>query len=127
MSSFHRYFRRARPVLKALPMRFLPSLVASVAVASLLLTGTSAHAEDAPVIAVPAAPAVTAASVTAPARIALTATSASTLGSLMVVLDVLGLMDDHPKPAATTRTATWLQPEPPRTPLLYSSLVVAKF
>ena len=50
------------------------------------------------------------------------------MGSLMVVLDVLGIMDkDAPQPIATTRTATFLQPDPPKTPLFYSSLVVAKF
>lgn len=47
------------------------------------------------------------------------------------VLDVLGLIEkDAPKitfTRAVERTPTWLSPEPPKTPLLYSSLVVAKF
>jgi len=54
------------------------------------------------------------------------------VGAVMDVLDVLGLVDKGaPTGAARVhaalRTPTWLQPEPPPTPLFYSSLVVAKF
>ena len=109
-------------------MSRLPCLVGSVAVATLaLLThATSAHADTPDIVPTVAAP--TAASLATPARIALTTASASPIGSLMVVLDVLGIREkDAPKPSATTRTATFLSPEPPKTPLFYSSLVVAKF
>ena len=89
MSPFDRSFRPARPVLKALLMSRRSSLVASVSAAALalaLLTQTgSAHAEP-PVIA-PPAPAAT------PTRMALTTTSATPMGSLMIVLDVLGIME----------------------------------
>lgn len=108
-------------------------LVASVAVAALaLLTHTgSAHADGPAVVPVapgrPVVPAVAPVLSTA-ARIALTTSSATAMGSLMLVLDVLGIMEsDTPKHAPTTRTATFLSPEPPKTPLIYSSLVVAKF
>jgi len=52
--------------------------------------------------------------------------------TVMFVLDALGLADKGaPSPAlrahAKVRTPTWLQPEPPKTPLFYSSVVVAKF
>lgn len=52
--------------------------------------------------------------------------------TVMLVLDALGLADKGaPSPAARAhakvRTPTWLQPEPPKTPLFYSSLVIAKF
>jgi hypothetical protein len=126
MSPFDRYFRPARPVRKALLMPRLLPLVASVAVAALatLTQLSSAHAETPAVVTVPAV----APQVATPTRLVLAATSASPMGSLMVVLDVLGIMEkDAPKPAATTRTATFLSPEPPKTPLFYSSLVVAKF
>ena len=105
-----------------------PLLIASVAAATLaLLTqATPAHAETVTPGAVTAA--MTVASVTTPARLALTPAATAAMGSLMVVLDVLGIVErDAPKPVQTTRTATWLSPEPPKTPLLYSSLVVAKF
>ncbi len=119
---FDRYFRAAHPVLKALPMLRFPSLVALGAVAALaLLTQTSSARADGPAIVAPVVvqPNV---SIATPARIALT-TSALPMGTLMVVLDVLGIIEkDAPKPAATTRTATFLAPEPPN-----SSLVVAKF
>ena len=107
-------------MLKALPMRRLPLSVAFGAVAMLVASGARADEEPvvAPVAVVPYA---------APMRLALTTTSATSMGSLTVVLDVLGFNDDAPKPNVRTRTATWLQPEPPRTPLLYSSVVVAKF
>jgi hypothetical protein len=64
-------------------------------------------------------------------KAAATSTSAS-MGTVMMVLDVLGLVEKGaPSPAlrahAKVRTPTWLQPEPPKTPLFYSSLVVAKF
>lgn len=111
-------------MLKALLMPRRSSLVASVSAAALglaLLTQTSSAHADPPVIA-PPAPAAT------PTRIALTTTSATAMGSLMIVLDVLGIMEkEAPKPSATTRTATFLSPEPPKTPLFYSSLTVAKF
>jgi len=61
------------------------------------------------------------------------ATAAAPVGNtVMFVLDALGLADKGaPSPAlrahAKVRTPIWLQPEPPKTPLLYSSLVVAKF
>ena len=100
-------------------LRRRPSLVVLGAVAALaLLTQAGAARADGPVV-VPVA---------TPARIALTTTSATPMGSLMLVLDVLGIMEkEAPKPAATTRTATFLSPEPPKTPVFYSSLVVAKF
>ena len=48
-----------------------------------------------------------------------------------IVLDVLGVVEKGaPKTTAATlapRTPTWLSPDPPKTPLFYSSLVVAKF
>ena len=98
MSPFASSFRPARPVLKALLMSRRSSLVASVSAAALalaLLTQTgSAHAEP-PVIA-PPAPAAT------PTRMALTTTSATPMGSLMIVLDVLGIMEkEAPKLSAT--------------------------
>jgi len=109
-------------------MSRLPCLVGSVAVATLaLLTHATSARADGPAVA-PAVAMPPAVPVATPARIALTTTSASPMGSLMVVLDVLGIMEkEAPKPAATTRTATFLSPEPPKTPLFYSSLVVAKF
>jgi len=124
MSPFVRCFRPARPVLKALQMPRLPSLVVSVSAAALglaLLTQTSSVHAETPTIAPPAP-------VATPTRVALTTASASPMGSLMIVLDVLGIMEkEAPKPSATTRTATFLSPEPPKTPLFYSSLTVAKF
>ena len=104
-------------------------LVASVAVVALavLTHATSAHADGPAALPVGAVTPATV-PVATPTRIALTTTSATPIGSLMVVLDVLGIMEKGaPKPAATTRTATFLSPEPPKTPLFYSSLVVAKF
>jgi hypothetical protein len=131
MWSFDGHFRQARPVRKALPMpRFLP-LVASVAVAALaLLTHPSSALADGPVV--PSVPAASVASanvpVASPVRLALTTTSATAMGSLMIVLDVLGIMEkDAPKPNDKTRTATFLSPEPPKTPILYSTVTVAKF
>jgi hypothetical protein len=129
MWPFDRYFRPAWAVLKGQPMPRLLPLVASVAVAALatLTQLNSAHADTpavAPVVTVPAI----APQVATPTRIALTTTSALPIGSLMIVLDVLGIVEKGaPKPATTTRTATFLSPEPPKTPLFYSSLVVAKF
>lgn len=96
----------------------------SVAALALLAAPGIARADG------PAVDIVTPASVPVitPARVALTTTAATSVGSLMIVLDVLGIMEKNgPKPAATTRTATFLSPDPPKTPLFYSSLVVAKF
>jgi hypothetical protein len=68
-----------------------------------------------------------------PARVTAVTTSSAPMGNtVMFVLDALGLADKGaPSPAlrahANVRTPTWLQPEPPKTPLFYSSLVVAKF
>lgn len=54
--------------------------------------------------------------------------TSSSMSGLMVVLDVLGIVEKNaPKGIGHARTPTWLAPEPPKTPLLYSSLVVAKF
>jgi hypothetical protein len=105
--------------------RSSPIVLGAVA-ALALLTQTGAARADGPVVTPVVAPASV--PIATPARIALTTTSATPMGSLMIVLDVLGIMEkDAPKPAATTRTATFLSPEPPKTPLFYSSLVVAKF
>ena len=66
-----------------------------------------------------------------PAPPAAPAAPAAAMGHLMVVLDVLGVVEKGaPKTTAATlapRTPTWLSPDPPKTPLFYSSLVVAKF
>jgi hypothetical protein len=58
--------------------------------------------------------------------------NAAAMSGLMTVLDVLGIVEkDAPKEdpfvQAPVRKPTWLAPEPPKTPLLYSSLVVMKF
>ena len=79
----------------------------------------------------PGPPPATATAVAIAEKAATTSTGAS-VGTVMVVLDVLGLVEKGaPKGAArvhaAVRTPTWLQPEPPKTPLFYSSLVVAKF
>ncbi len=97
------------------------AVAAALTIAAVGQTAT-AHADppDAPAPAPAAAPAH------------VTATSAPMGNTVMFVLDALGLADKGaPSPAlrahAKVRTPTWLQPEPPKTPLLYSSLVVAKF
>lgn len=108
-------------------LRRRPSLFVLAALAALaVLTQPRPARADGPIVASVVAPAdVPAATL---ARIALMTTSTSPMGSLLVVLDVLGIMEkDAPKPTTTTRTAIFLSPEPPKTPLFYSSLVVAKF
>jgi hypothetical protein len=77
-------------------------------------------------------PATSAAAALAIAEKAATTSTSASVGTVMVVLDVLGLVEKGaPKGAArvhaAVRTPTFLQPEPPKTPLFYSSLVVAKF
>lgn len=64
-------------------------------------------------------------------KVAITSSTLS-MGTVMTVLDVLGLVEKGAPTGAArvhaaVRTPTWLQPEPPKTPLFYSSLVVAKF
>ena len=64
-------------------------------------------------------------------KAAATSTSAS-MGTVMIVLDMLGLVEkDAPKGAArahaAVRSPTWIQPEPPPIPFVYSKLVVARF
>ena len=106
------------------------ALTAAAALAVVAQSGT-AHADP---TAGPPAAGTTAAKTTvadAAQKAAATSTSAS-VGTVMIVLDVLGLVEKGaPSPAArahaAVRTPTWLQPEPPKTPLFYSSLVVAKF
>lgn len=96
----------------------------TVAALALLAAPSTARA-DGPAVAVATPASVP---VITPARVALTTLSATPIGTLMVVLDVLGIMEKAgPKPAATVRSATFLSPDPPKTPLFYSSLVVAKF
>ena len=104
--------------------------LALVAAATFAVLGqtTTAHADP------PAGPPPAGSSsgvVAAAEKTAATSTSAS-MGTVMVVLDVLGLVDKGaPTGAARVhaalRTPTWLQPEPPPTPVFYSSLVVTKF
>lgn len=79
-----------------------------------------------------AAPSTAAAAVAAGAKKAAVTSTSASVGTVMIVLDVLGLVEKGaPSPAArahaAVRTPTFLQPEPPKTPLFYSSLVVAKF
>lgn len=109
-------------------LRRRPSLVVLGAFAALaLLTDASTARADGPVVAAPVVAPVSAPVATL-ARFALTTSSATPMGSVLVVLDVLGIVEKNAsKSAATTRTATFLSPEPPKTPLFYSSLVVAKF
>ncbi len=99
------------------------ALTAAAMIALVAQTAT-AHADppEGPAKPAPVNPATTA------------ATTAAPVGgdTVMFVLDALGLADKGaPSPAlrahAKVRTPIWLQPEPPKTPLLYSSLVVAKF
>jgi hypothetical protein len=102
--------------------------LAAAATFALLAQTATAHADP------PAGPPVASSAsgaVAAAEKAAATSTSAP-VGTVMVVLDVLGLVEkDAPKGAARVHAAvripTWLQPEPPKTPLFYSSLVVAKF
>ena len=96
--------------------------VAAAATIAVVAQTATAHADP------PAAPAPAPA---APAPASAMSTVAS-VGPVATVLDALGLVDKGaPSPAerahAKVRTPTWLQPEPPKTPLFYSSLVVAKF
>ena len=108
-------------------LRRRSSLVVPSALAALaLLTQAGTARADGPIAAPVVAP--VSAPVATLARIALTTSSATPMGSVLVVLDVLGIVEKNAsKSAATTRTATFLSPEPPKTPLFYSSLVVAKF
>jgi hypothetical protein len=108
---------------------------ALAAAATFAVLGQTATAHADPEGAGPPAAATTAASsariLTAAEKAVATSASAS-MGTVMIVLDVLGLVEKGaPKGAArvhaAVRTPTWLQPEPPKTPLIYSSLVVAKF
>jgi hypothetical protein len=106
-------------------LRFALAAAATLAV---LAQTSTAHAD--PPTGPPAATA-TSGAVAIAEKTAATSTSAS-VGTVMVVLDVLGLVEKGaPKGAARVHAAvripTWLQPEPPKTPLFYSSLVVAKF
>ena len=105
-----------------------PSLVVLGALAALAILSQAASARaDGPIVAAPVVAPVSAPVATL-ARIALTTTSATPMGSVLVVLDVLGIVEKNAsKSGATTRTATFLSPDPPKTPLFYSSLVVAKF
>jgi len=98
--------------------------VAAAATIAVVAQTATAHADP------PAAPAPAPAPA-APAPASAMSTVAS-VGPVATVLDALGLVDKGaPSPAerahAKVRTPTWLQPEPPKTPLFYSSLVVAKF
>lgn len=108
--------------------------LAAAATFAVLGQTATAHADDSagpPAATTTTAAAASARVVTAAEKAAATSTSAS-MGTVMIVLDVLGLVEKGaPKGAArvhaAVRTPTWLQPEPPKTPLIYSSLVVAKF
>jgi hypothetical protein len=85
------------------------ALVATVSIA-VLTQSTSAHA----------------------AQPELPASTGPAMSRLMTVLDVLGIVDKDAPPESelahvSARKPTWLSPEPPKTPLLYSSLVVMKF
>jgi len=102
--------------------------LASAATLAVMAQTATAHA-DPPAGPPPVAP--SGGAVAMAEKAAATSTSA-TVGTVMVFLDVLGLVEKGaPKGAArvhaAVRTPTWLQPEPPKTPLFYSSLVVAKF
>ncbi len=105
---------------------------ALAAAATLAIMAQTATAKaDPPAPGPPPAASNAATAVAIVEKAATTSTSAS-VGTVMVVLDVLGLVEKGaPKGAArvhaAVRTPTWLQPEPPKTPLFYSSLVVAKF
>ena len=105
--------------------------LALAAAAILAVTAQTATAKADPPAGPPPAGTTTATAVAIAEKAATTSTTAS-VGTVMVVLDVLGLVEKGaPKGAArvhaAVRTPTWLQPEPPKTPLFYSSLVVAKF
>ena len=107
-------------------MARLHRIVLAVAVATFAVSTqtTVAHADP------PPGPPPASASVQAAEQIALTNTSAA-MGGLMIVLDVLGIVEKNaPKAAAAAahaRTPIWRTLEAPAKPLLYSSLVVAKF
>ena len=109
--------------------------LALAAAATLAVMAQTATAKADPPADPPAGPpsagSTTATAVAIAEKAATTSTGAS-VGTVMVVLDVLGLVEKGaPKGAArvhaAVRTPTWLQPEPPKTPLFFSSLVVAKF
>jgi hypothetical protein len=103
--------------------------LAAAATLAIMAQTATAKADPPPGPPPPASHAATAVAIVEKA--ATTSTSAS-VGTVKVVLDVIGLVEKGaPKGAArvhaAVRTPTWLQPEPPKTPLFYSSLVVAKF
>jgi hypothetical protein len=105
--------------------------LALAAAATLAIMAQTATAKADPPPSPPPAASNAATAVAIVEKAATTSTSAS-VGTVMVVLDVLGLVEKGaPKGAArvhaAVRTPTWLQPEPPKTPIFYSSLVVAKF
>jgi hypothetical protein len=117
-------------------LRFVCTALAAVSTFAVLGQSTTAHADPpSGPPAASAAPAPTAAGgavVVAIAEKAATTSTSTSMGTVMIVLDVLGLVEKGaPKGAArahaAVRTPIWLQPEPPKTPLFYSSLVVAKF
>ena len=93
-------------------------LVVALALASVVTLPTIARAEETAPAPAPAKP--------------VASTASAAMGKVMLVLDVLGIVEKNAAKAVTlarahARTPTWLAPEPPKTPLLYSSLVVAKF
>jgi hypothetical protein len=101
------------------------ALAASVSLA-LATQSNAAHAEQA------SGPPPAWAAVASAEKVATLGTGTAAMGSLMIVLDVLGIVEkDAPKESSLARVPvrkpTWLSPEPPKTPLLYSSVVVAKF
>ncbi len=105
--------------------------LALAAAATLAVMAQTATAKADPPAGPPSAGSTTATAVAIAEKAATTSTGAS-VGTVMIVLDVLGLVEKGaPKGAArvhaAVRTPTWLQPEPPKTPLFFSSLVVAKF
>ena len=105
--------------------------LAAAATFAVLGQTTTAHA-DPDGAGPPAAATPAAKSAVAAAEKAVATSASASMGTVMIVLDVLGLVEKGaPKGAArvhaAVRTPTWLQPEPPKTPLIYSSLVVAKF
>jgi hypothetical protein len=107
-----------------------PLLTPFALVLALATTERAAHAEPSAPKPKPVAPQTVRAAAEA---LAPTPGTAAVVGHLIVVLDVLGIVEKN-APAAPSvagrsfaRSPSWLSPEPPKTPLLYSSLVVAKF
>jgi hypothetical protein len=107
-----------------------PVLFAFAFAFALVTASRVAHAEPTAPPPRPAAPQTVRA---AAEGLAPTPGTAAMVGHLLVVLDVLGLVEQNapvvtaPTGRTVARSPSWLSPEPPKTPLLYSSLVVAKF